>query len=707
MNRETMKACPKCHNINRDDARFCHECGFTFSAQNQPHRLCPAGKHPMDLAWTSCPYCSGFQPDVDPSAQTAPAPMEQQSDRADPTQNPSFRRGIVVGNWIIEGKIGEGGMGQVCLARHNTLGSYAAIKALFHFLANDPKFRDRFFQEAQSQSSLKHPHIAQVLDYIEQDGHYFLVVEHLDGGTLAETLALAKGPIEIHKALQLSKQALSALDYAHQRRIIHRDVKPSNIMLDHEGNAHVTDFGIALVMGGLRMTSNGLAIGTAEYMSPEQITRPKDLDHRADVYSMGIVLYEMLTRRVPFVRESEFSVKAAQVNEPPPPPRTINPNIPEALEWIVMRAIAKDPNHRYSGCGEFGRAIEHFERTGQTQPEPHPFPQPPSQPARHTFPQPYPHSGAKPTQGPGRRNYLIPALIAGAIATAIIAGAGALLFLMISPSKLERYYMMRERLETNRKWSEAESEYRKKIVKSPDDTLLYGMLIEALMQQEKYAEAEKIARDAIRIEPAEALWQDLLGDALRSQNKKREAQDAYQKGVHLEKDPAEQRVYSGDFFSAQENWTAAENDYRESLRLKPDRPLLKIVLANFLEKQKNWTEAESLIREALQQAPNKAEYHASLGKNMSDQEKWEEAERAFRNAIRLNSSAGGYRIGLGLALDEQNKVDEAQKEYSAAVMLEPNNASIHNSLGAAFARKKRWKEAEAEYKKAADLNNRS
>jgi Protein kinase domain/Double zinc ribbon len=252
MNRETMKACPKCHNIKRDDARFCHECGFTFSAQNQPHSLCFAGKHPMDLTWTSCPYCSGFQPEVDPSAQTAPAvqaalapgssihpitgvrkrppaPPAWMERQPDPAQNPPCRRGIVVGNWIIEDKIGEGGMGQVYLARHSSLGSYAAIKVLFHFLANDPKFRERFFQEAQSQSSLKHPHIAHVLDYVEQDDQYFLVVEHLEGGTLAETLALATGPIEIHKALQWSKQALSALDYAHQRRIIHRDVKPSNI----------------------------------------------------------------------------------------------------------------------------------------------------------------------------------------------------------------------------------------------------------------------------------------------------------------------------------------------------------------------------------------------------------------------------------------------------------------------------------------------
>src|SRR5215510_1925372 len=288
-------------------------------------------------------------------------------------------KGTVVGNWTIGDKIGEGGTGQVYLAKHNLLGTYAAIKILSHALANDPKFRERFFQEAQSQSSLKHPHIAQVLDYFEQNGQYFLVVEHLAGGTLAEVIDRAKRPIEVHKALQWSKQALSALDYAHQRRLIHRDVKTSNIMFDHEGTAHVMDFGIALVVGGRRITSTGVAIGTVEYMSPEQITRPKDLDHRTDVYSMGVVLYEMLTGRVPFERETEFAVKAAHVNEPPSPPRTINANIPEALEGIVMRALAKDPDHRYSSCGEFSHAIEQFERTGQAQP-PQPFPQPIPQP---------------------------------------------------------------------------------------------------------------------------------------------------------------------------------------------------------------------------------------------------------------------------------------------------------------------------------------
>src|SRR5262245_46069004 len=143
-------------------------------------------------------------------------------------------KGTGVGNWLIGDKIGEGGTGQVYRAKHKLLGSYAGIKILFHGLANDPKFRERFFRDEQSTPRLQHAPIAQVLDYFKQNGQYFLVVEYLEGGTLAEAIHRAKRPIGINKALQWSKQALSALDYAHQRRVIHRDVKTSNIMLDHE-----------------------------------------------------------------------------------------------------------------------------------------------------------------------------------------------------------------------------------------------------------------------------------------------------------------------------------------------------------------------------------------------------------------------------------------------------------------------------------------
>jgi serine/threonine protein kinase len=309
-----------------------------------------------------------------------------------------------VGNWITERPLGEGGMGRVYLARHQHLNTLAALKVLYASLTNDQSFRDRFLREAQTQSQLQHPNIARVIDYIEQQGQYYLVVEYLSGGTLAEVIDDTHGPIDISCALAWTKQALYALDYAHQRGVIHRDIKPSNLMFDEAGNLKVMDFGIALVMGGRRLTSTGVTMGTPEYMSPEQIARPKEVDHRTDVYSIGIVLYEMLAGRAPFGGDSDFAIRAAQVNSPPPPLRYTNPAIPEALEQAVMKALAKDPNQRYSGCGEFINALERFSTSG---PLPHAAP-----PAAPPFPaQPYNNmnmGAPQPGYGPGTTTPITP-----------------------------------------------------------------------------------------------------------------------------------------------------------------------------------------------------------------------------------------------------------------------------------------------------------
>ncbi len=265
---------------------------------------------------------------------------------------------LEVGNWKVGEQIGEGGMGKVYIAHHKFLSTRAALKVLSPLLTSDISFRERFYQEAQTQAQLQHDNIARVLDYVEKDGRFHLIVEYLAGGTLADLIDQTRSPLAIEAALVWAKQALSALDYAHQRGVIHRDIKTSNIMLDENRQAKVMDFGIALVMGGRRLTSTGMTMGTPEYMSPEQIIRPKDVDHRTDVYSMGIVLYEMLTGVVPFNGETDYSIKAAQVNEPPKPLRQVNPNIPEAVETVVMKALTKDPYYRLPGCGQFIRLLE-------------------------------------------------------------------------------------------------------------------------------------------------------------------------------------------------------------------------------------------------------------------------------------------------------------------------------------------------------------
>lgn len=269
--------------------------------------------------------------------------------------------GSEVGSWILEGKLGAGGMGEVYLARHRTLGTPAAVKVLAPALCSEENFRERFEREANVQADLRHPHIARVLDYLERDGRWFLVVEYLDGGSLAERIARADGPVPRDRALTWSRQALEALHYAHGKGVVHRDVKPGNILLNEHGQVAVTDFGIAKVGGGRRLTSTGVSVGTPEYMSPEQIRTPDRVDRRTDVYSMGVVLYELLAGRVPFEADSAFEVQRAQVCDAPPRLLEIGCRVPEELEAVVLQALAKAPEDRFQDCMELVSALAPFE----------------------------------------------------------------------------------------------------------------------------------------------------------------------------------------------------------------------------------------------------------------------------------------------------------------------------------------------------------
>ena len=265
-------------------------------------------------------------------------------------------------DYLLETMIGEGGMAEVWRARHVHLDKDVAIKIMAKHLVGDAKFEARFLQEAKAMARLQHPHIVGATDFFIEQGAYCLVMPYLGGGSLADLLD-SRLPLEIAQALSIAVQILSALDHAHQNGIIHRDVKPSNILLDQTGQAFLADFGIALLMGEDRKTKTGTAIGTPHYMSPEQIMRPKTMDHRSDVYSFGCVLFEMLTGRPPFDAteedgDTDLLVKTAHLQSAPPTPRSLNPRLPVAVEATLLKALAKDPAHRFLGCAAFATALE-------------------------------------------------------------------------------------------------------------------------------------------------------------------------------------------------------------------------------------------------------------------------------------------------------------------------------------------------------------
>src|SRR6058998_347443 len=253
------------------------------------------------------------------------------------------------GRYRILRKLGTGGMANVYLAEDEVLGRRVAIKILNDRHAGDDQFVERFRREAKNAASLSHPNIVSIYDRGEAEGTYYIAMEYLDGRSLKE-LIVARGPAPIHLAVDYARQILAAIRFAHRHGIVHRDIKPHNVLVDGEGRLKVTDFGIARA-GVSQMTEAGSIIGTAQYLSPEQ-ARGAPVDQRSDLYSMGIVLYEMLTGQVPFTGESPVEIAMKHLSDPPRPPSLLRPDIPPDLDMVVLRALAKSPEDRFQTAEE-------------------------------------------------------------------------------------------------------------------------------------------------------------------------------------------------------------------------------------------------------------------------------------------------------------------------------------------------------------------
>lgn len=256
-------------------------------------------------------------------------------------------------------------MGHVYLAEHRQhQGVRFALKVLRRNLVHQATIGDRFRAEAAMLGRLDHPGIVRVHDCFEVDGSVCMVLAYVNGDSLGDRIQ-AQGALDESVALPMFKTILAALDYAHQAGVIHRDVKPSNILIDRDGQPHLCDFGIAKQVGQRGITAAGMTLGTPQYMSPEQVQAPQSLDHRTDLYSAGIVLYEMLTGKVPFgdsPTESDLAILQQQVASEPPDARIINPKLSDGLAEILQKALRKEPDRRYQGGSEFRRAIEQYEQ---------------------------------------------------------------------------------------------------------------------------------------------------------------------------------------------------------------------------------------------------------------------------------------------------------------------------------------------------------
>ena len=263
------------------------------------------------------------------------------------------------GRYRIVRKLGMGGMANVYLAEDEVLGRRVAIKILNDRHAGDDQFVERFRREAKNAASLSHPNIVSIYDRGEAEGTYYIAMEYLDGRSLKE-LIVARGPAPIHLAVDYARQILAALRFAHRHGIVHRDIKPHNVLVDGEGRLKVTDFGIARA-GASQMTEAGSIIGTAQYLSPEQ-AKGASVDQTSDLYSVGVVLYELLTGVVPFSGDTPVEIAMKHLSTVPEPPSAKRADVPRDLDMVVMRALAKDPSERYQSAEEMDADLRRINR---------------------------------------------------------------------------------------------------------------------------------------------------------------------------------------------------------------------------------------------------------------------------------------------------------------------------------------------------------
>ncbi len=266
-----------------------------------------------------------------------------------------FETGSTVGDYQIVGTLGAGGMGKVYKVRSLISDRIEAMKVLLPDLANEPELGDRFLREIKVQASLEHPNIAALHSAIRVENQLLMLMEFVEGTTLEQKLK--DGPLPVAEAVDYMRQVLSALEYAHGHGVIHRDLKPPNMMLTPSGVVKLMDFGIAKAATDRRLTMTGTTMGSLYYMSPEQIQGTAGLDPRSDLYSLGVTLYELVTGKRPFDGDSQYAIMAAHLEKTPVAPITVDPNLPQLLNDVILMSVMKDPNERFQTAAAFRNAL--------------------------------------------------------------------------------------------------------------------------------------------------------------------------------------------------------------------------------------------------------------------------------------------------------------------------------------------------------------
>ncbi len=509
-----------------------------------------------------------------------------------------FANGENVGAYRIVEKLGQGGMATVFKAYHPALDRYVAIKVMHPAFTEDPNFLARFQREARIVAKLDHPNIVPIYDFAEHQGHPYLVMRFVEGETLKARLQ--RGALEPQEVLHIAQAVGGALTYAHGQGVLHRDIKPSNVLLTPDGGVYLTDFGLArMAEAGESTLSRDMMVGTPQYISPEQAKGLTKLDARTDVYSLGVVLYEILVGRVPFTADTPYAIVHDHIFTPLPLPRELNPDLTEPLERVLLRALAKEPDDRFESVqeliGALGSALE--PAAAPPLPETIVVPTPPEVAV------PPPPPAARPSEAverpveerPQEKKRRWPWVVAAIVAVCACIAA----FLCLG--------IINERQQT-----------------------------QALLEE---ARAAREAGD--------------LGLAL----------DLYEQAIDADPHLIPAYIGAGEILGKMGEVDAAIEVLTAGIEANPDSPELHKLVAGIAILTGRWDEAEEEMRWLLEEMPEEAISHAYAGMLALAQGKpCEEARPELDNALMIDPELAWAHYGLALCHQQEGDVEAARAE---------------------------------------------
>ena len=537
--------------------------------------------------------------------------------------------------------LGRGGMGVVYKARQKSLDRLVALKILAPEREKDPQFAERFAREAQALAKLSHPHIVTVYDFGQADGLFYLLMEYVDGVNLRQLLRTRR--LEPKEALAIVPPICDALQYAHDHAVVHRDIKPENLLLDKAGQVKIADFGIAKMLGGDSTPDEEQGVGTPHYMAPEQHATPQAADHRADIYSLGVVLYEMLTGELP---AGQFELPSRKVR------------IDVRLDEIVLRALNREPELRFQKAGQMKTAVETLTRDGQEI-----GPDTPPSVSRAN------RSKSPNFRGTRAMNVKIP-----------IAIALVVLFLAASMGIL---YKFRGRFSGNS--PNAQNSKFAEEAKRGSDAFERGDYDQAIVAWD----------EAIRIDPNHSKVHRWRGDASLNKHEFDKALSEYDEAIRL--DPKNGMAYCGRGAALTEKgeFDKAIASFDEAIRLDPE-------IANLPFYKRYRTAAESLRPNP--QNPKFAEAGPDAVRMRSERADYDQAIVAFDELIRLDPNHSEAHRWRGDASLNKHEFDKALSEYDEAIRLDPKNGMAYCGRGAASTGKGEFDKAIASFDEAIRLD---